>query len=137
MIHAGHFAAFAASYCTGTLLLIGASLARRKHAPDAVAAGGYMVDAVGITEALWCWPIDGYDLVLIDATEHLHEGLELCEYIKKLRPKQKVAMLVEGRSGRVPFRLNADAVFSGDPDGPELVRAVNFLLRDHPSAEQS
>lgn len=136
MIHAGHFAALAASYCSGALLLVGSTLAKRKRTSATVGARGYTVDAVGLGEALWCWPIDGYDLVLIDATDHPTDGVELCEYIKQSRPGQKVAMLVGHRSGRLPFRLNADAVLSGEPDGPELVRALNFLLREHPGAAQ-
>ncbi len=130
MINAGHLAALAASWCSGTLLLVGTGLAKLRQTTQCVAARGYTVDAVGITEALWCWPVDGYDLVLIDATERPSDGVELCEYIKQSRPRQKVAMLVGQRSGQVPFRLNADAILSGEPDGLELVRAVDFLIRD-------
>lgn len=133
MIHAGHFDALTASHGRRTLLLVGRSLEMRLHTSEAVAARGYTVDAMGLGETLWSWPIDGYDVVLIDATDGPVDGVELCEYIKQLRPQQKVAMLVGHRSGRLPFRLHADAVFSGEPDGPELVRALRFLLRDHAS----
>lgn len=130
MINGRHISALAASHCTANLLLVGNRPTVRTSAN--ISVRGYAVDEVGIAEALWCWPVEGYDLVLIDATEHPSDGLELCEYIKKTRPKQKVAMLVGNRSGRLPLRLSADAVFSGEPDGPELARALNFLLREPP-----
>ena len=130
MIHAGHLAALAASAFSGTLLLVGNCLALRWRASATPVGRGYAVDAVGLQEARWCWPIEGYDLVVIDATEDPVDSLELCEHIKKSRPGQKVAILVGHRSGRLPFRLNADAILSGEPDGPELVRALNILLRE-------
>lgn len=116
--------------------MVGSSLEMRRRLSRDAAARGYSVDAVGLGEALWCWPIDGYDLVLIDASEHAAAGLELCEYIKQSRPGQKVAILVGDRAGRFPFRLKADAVLCGKPDGPEVVRAVDFLLREQPGAAQ-
>ncbi len=131
MIHAGQFVALAASWCSGALLLVGSSLLRRKRTVETVGLPGYTVDAVGLGEALWCWPIDGYDLVLIDATENPVRAAELCEHIKESRPRQKVAVLSGDRGGRLPFRLNADAVFSGETEGPELARALHFLLREH------
>ncbi len=132
MIHAGHFSALTTSV-SGALLLVGNTVAQCRRTSEKVAVRGYAVDAVGMAEALWCWPIDGYDLVLIDATEQPGEGAELCDYIKQSRPGQKVVMLVGHRSGRLPFKLKADAVFSGEPEGPELARALHFLLREHSS----
>ncbi len=131
MIHAGHWSALAASDRRGNLLLVGNGAAARRRTSENLAARGYAVDAVGLAEALWCWPIDGYDLVLIEATEHPSDGLELCAYIKQSRPAQRVAMLVGNRSAQMPSRGLADAVFSGEPDGPELVRALDFMLGEH------
>ncbi len=130
MIHAGEFVALAASWCSGALLVVGSSLMRRKCTVEKVGLPGYTVDAVGLGEALWCWPVDGYDLVLIDATENPMRAVELCEHIMQSRPRQKVAVLTGDRGGRLPFRLNADAVLSGEPEGPELARALHFLLRE-------
>ncbi len=131
MIHAGYWTTLAASDHRGNLLLVGSGAAARRRTSERIAARGYAVDAVGMAEALWCWPIDGYDLVLIDATKAAIDALELCEYIKQSRPAQRVAMLVGNRSAQMPFRSLADAVFSGEPDGPEMVRALDFMLGEH------
>lgn len=119
------------------LLLVGDRQARRIAAAEGSSPEACAVDEVGLAEALWCWPVDGYDLVLIDATEHPADGLELCDYIKKTRPAQKVAMVVGNRSGRFSLRSSADAVFAGEPDGPELMRAIRFLLQERPDPEQA
>jgi CheY-like chemotaxis protein len=129
MIHGGHFA----SCWSGSLLLVGSTLAKCKDACASVTGKGYALDGMGMAEALWCWPIDGYDLVLIDATDHPAEALELCEHIKRSRPRQKIALLLGNRSGRLPFRTNVDAVFTGEPDGRELAHALHFLLREQSS----
>lgn len=123
------------SHTAPNLLLVRDRQARSIRAAEGRSPEEYAVDEVGLAEALWCWPVEGYDLVLIDATEHPADGLELCDYIKKTRPAQKVAMVVGNRSGRFPMRSSADAVFAGEPGGPELVRAIRFLLQERSDLE--
>ncbi len=89
---------------------------------------GYQVEAAGVGEALWLWPLPGYDLVLIDATEHPETGVELCRHIKHSSPAQRVALLLGDRTGTVPHRLEADAVWSGVPTPGQLLGAVHLLL---------
>jgi DNA-binding response OmpR family regulator len=96
----------------------------------------YSVDIAGIAETLWGWPLDGYDLVLIDATDQAADGIILCDHVKKLRPEQRVLILVGQRPGLFPFRVAADAVFSGTLDGPELAGAVSFLLAESGAGPQ-
>lgn len=141
MMNADRASAVALSSCIASLLLVCDDPDARRGTCEHMSACDYSVDIAGIAETLWCWPLDGYDLVLIDATDQAADGIILCDHVKKLRPEQRVLILVGQRPGLFPFRVDADAVFSGPPDGPELAGAVSFLLAEpgagsQPSAEK-
>ncbi len=120
---------FSAAQATRRVLFVsawttGESVVLRQELLD----GGYQVETTGVGEALWLWPLPGYDLVLIDATERPETGVELCRHIKYSSPAQRVALLLGDRTGTVPHHLEADAVWSGAPTPTQLLGAVHLLL---------
>ena len=89
---------------------------------------GCDVSTVGVGEALWMWPLAGYQLVVIDAKIQPELGIDLCRYIKHTSPAQRVALLLGDRTGMVPRRFDADAVLAGDPSTTQLVGILHLLL---------
>jgi hypothetical protein len=95
---------------------------------------GCEVVPVGLGEALWLWPMSGYDLVLIKAKEDPETGIELCCHIKRECPAQRVALLLGDRAGILPHHFEADAVVSGTPSSTEFIAVLRLLLAPEPSA---
>ncbi len=97
---------------------------------------GYHVETLGIQEALWMWPLDGYDVLLVDATEHPVGALELCRHVKASSSEQRVVLLFGDRTGAVPHRFHADAVLSGRPTRDQFLAVVRLLLAAQPAAKR-
>lgn len=104
--------------------------------PLQLTADGYRVETVGIQEALWMWPLDGYDVLLVDATEHPVGALELCRHVKASSSEQRVVLLFGDRTGAVPHRFHADAVLSGMPTRDQFLAVVRLLLAAGPAAKR-
>ncbi len=104
--------------------------------PLQLTADGYRVETVGIQEALWMWPLDGYDVLLVDATAHPVGALELCRHVKASSSEQRVVLLFGDRTGAVPHRFHADAVLSGMPTRDQLLAVVRLLLAAEPAAKR-
>lgn len=104
--------------------------------PLQLQADGYRVETVGIQEALWMWPLDGYDVLLVDATEHPVGALELCRHVKAASSEQRVVLLFGDRTGAVPHRFHADAVLSGTPTRDQFLAVVRLLLAAQPAAKR-
>ncbi len=120
---------FSAPKATRRVLFVSACTSgERVGLRQALLNGGYQIEATGIGEALWLWPLPGYDLVVIDATEQPQIGVELCRHIKNSSPAQRVAVLLGHRSGTVAHHFEADAVWSGAPTPTQLLGAVHLLL---------
>ncbi len=95
---------------------------------------GYRVETVGIQEALWMWPLEGFDMLLVDATAHPEGALELCRHVKASSSEQRIVLLFGDRTGAVPQRFHADAVLSGIPTRDQFLAVVRLLLAPSPAA---
>ncbi len=102
--------------------------------PLQLTADGYQVETVGIQEALWMWPIEGFDVLLVDATEHPVGALELCRHVKSSSSGQRVVLMFGDRTGAMPHKFLADAVLSGSPSRDQFVAVVRLLLAAEPAA---
>lgn len=89
---------------------------------------GYVVETVGIQEALWLWPIEGYDVLFIDATEQPVGALELCHHVKSSAAHQRVVLMFGDRTGAMPHHFDADAVLCGEPTRDQFLAVVHLLL---------
>ncbi len=96
---------------------------------------GYQLEIVGIEEALWLWPIEGFELLLIDATSQPLRAIELCRHVKRSPASPKVVLLFGDRTGAVPHRFDADAVLSGTPTREQLLAVLHLILAPSPYAE--
>lgn len=101
--------------------------------PLQLTADGYQVETVGIQEALWMWPIEGFDVLLVDATEHPIGALELCRHVKSSSLEQRVVLMFGDRTGAMPHRFLADAVLSGRPSRDQFLAVVRLLLAAEPA----
>jgi len=90
------------------------------------------VVTAGLGEAMWLWPLSGFDLVLIEARGQPETGIELCRRIKSDCRTQRVALLLGDRSGMLPHRFEADAVVSGAPSPKQLLAVFRLLLAQRP-----
>lgn len=99
-----------------------------------LSAHGYEVQTVGIEEARWLWPLEGYDLVLVDATERPMSAIDLCRHVKNSSSAQRVVLLFGDRTGAVPHQFHADAVVWGIPTGDQFLSVVHWLLAPGPSS---
>lgn len=102
--------------------------------PLQLSASGYAVETVGIEEARWLWPLEGYDVLLVDATEQPVGALELCRHVKNSSSEQRVMLLFGDRTGAVPHRFHADAVLSGTPTPDQFLAVVRLLLAAKPAS---
>ncbi len=98
---------------------------------------GYRVETVGIQEALWMWPLEGFDMLLVDATAHPEGALELCHHVKTTSAEQRVVLLFGDRTGAVPHHFQADAVLSGTPTRDQFLAVVRLLLAPQPAAKRA
>ncbi len=89
---------------------------------------GFEVEPVGIDESRWLGPVEGFDLVLVDATEEPVAAIELSGYIKQSSPRQRVALLLGDRAGTMPHHFEADAVLSGTPTPDQFLGIMHLLL---------
>jgi DNA-binding response OmpR family regulator len=105
--------------------------------PLQLTADGYQVETVGIQEALWMWPIEGFDVLLVDATEHPLGAMELCRHVKSSSSEQRVVLMFGDRTGAMPHRFQADAVLSGTPSRDQFLAVVRLLLAAEPAAQRA
>ncbi len=113
----------------GRVLLVSTGLTGEREELSALLLSvGYRVDATGLGEARWLWPMLGYDVVLIEASERSEAGIELCQDIKNCTARQRVVLLLGNRTGMLPRRFAADAVLSGPPTNTHVIAALHLLL---------
>ncbi len=77
------------------VLLVGTSQPKRQLRAEIMRKCGIDVDcAADISEALSWWRADLYNLVLIDAQNHLDQQDDFCDVIRRATPPQRLAFLV-------------------------------------------
>ncbi len=118
------------------LFACGQSLSEACELPLQLSADGYEVQTVGIEEARWMWPLEGFDVLLVDATEQPVGALELCRHVKNSSSEQRVMLLFGDRTGAVPHKFHADAVLSGTPTRDQFLTVVRLLLAPKPAAKR-
>ncbi len=91
-----------------------------------LSAQGYEVETAGIEETLWLWPLEGYDILLVDASKQPQPAIDLCHLVRNLSPRQRIVLMLGERTFEAPRPPEADAIV--DSIATQFLPAVHLLV---------
>lgn len=102
-----------------------------------LSAQGYEVETAGIEETLWLWPLEGYDILLVDASKQPQLALDLCHLVRDMSPRQRIVLLLGEQTPAALRPLEADAILAANPTEIQFLSAVHLLVpRSRAAAEK-
>ncbi len=93
-----------------------------------LSAQGYEVQTAGIEETLWLWPLEGYDILVVDASKQPQLALDLCHLVRDMSPRQHIVLLLGEQTPAALRPLEADAILAANSIETQFVPAVHLLV---------
>ncbi|HVP42920.1 MAG TPA: hypothetical protein VMS96_05780 [Terriglobales bacterium] len=93
-----------------------------------LSARGNLVETAGIEETLWLWPLEGYDVLLVDASDQPQEAMELCHLVKRMSPTQRVVVMLGEVTDADPQQFEADAILAAGPIESQFLSVADLLV---------
>ncbi len=112
----------------GRVLLVSSSSTDDDHLRRQLQNAGYDVEFAGVEETRWLWPMDGYEVLVVDGSARPMQSIELCRQLKSWHPSQRIMLIFGERTGAARHQMDADAVIVGRPTDLQLRWIMKLLL---------